>query len=439
MDISLLITDIVARGGGGGSGSGGGGGGGGIFVGWFYIVALVAQAINKIPRPLNYLVFIIYSILVTLLCFWLPLGFLFWVIGAIGIWYGGTGRLRAMHKYIKEHARIHPKLKVAASTDSQWDWELIKPNIEALFYKFQSDWSALNRDGMKDYLTPNHHSKMMLLLGALSAQNRQNIMKDIKIKHIIPTYFADSHHNEQDDLLVVTIEAKAHDELQENGSTLYVDKSTFIEHWHFRRDLADTKWLLSDIEQSSRDKRFETASLKNFADNNRFFYSGDFGWLLMPKRGQLFHKADFKQSDINSHVIGSYRGLLVQFYRYIPLKNRNNNQGYTIAQAALPKTYNNIVVRRKKGWWSFGISGLRKLETEWGDFNKKYEVWASDLEQATSLELLHPIFMEKLESLPFATSIEIVDNNVYFYTEDLKADYNVLLLLLHEAFDEMKL
>ncbi len=441
MEYLFTLLEIVARGGGGGSGGGGGGGGGGLFVLWYYFVAYTCQTLMKLLKPLNYVVTFIFATFVTIAPLFLGLGFFGFItasVAALGAWMGATGRLRAMHKYLKEHVRIKHKLHAAAQTDSQWNWDQIKPDIEKLFYQFQNDWSALDLEKMKAYITPEYHQKMQLLLGALSSMNRQNIMHNVKILQLVPTSFNDSPHNDQDDVLVVTIEAKADDQLVEANQELYVDNDKFIEHWHFRRDPTDTRWLLSTIEQETRTKALESSKLQGFAGAYRFFYSGDFGWLLMPKRGQLFSKATFKNSDVNSHVIGVYRDVLVQFYKYIPQKKRNEMTGYTIAQAVLPKTYGNIVVRRRHTW-SFGIKGLTKIELEWGDFNKTYEVFASDLERVTSLELLHPAFMVKLYELPFKTNIEIVDNIVYFYTSDMSADYDVLLKLLHEAFDEMKM
>jgi hypothetical protein len=57
----------------------------------------------------------------------------------------------------------------------------------------------------------------------------------------------------------------------------------------------------------------------------------------------------------------------------------------------------------------------------------------------TAFELLHPAYMEKLFALPFKVSIEVVDNVVYLYTRDKKADYATMYAILNDAFKEMKL
>jgi hypothetical protein len=51
------------------------------------------------------------------------------------------------------------------------------------------------------------------------------------------------------------------------------------------------------------------------------------------------------------------------------------------------------------------------------DFNAKFEVWASSIELATSFELLHPAFIQKLEELPFEVNIEVVDTTLYLYSQ----------------------
>jgi len=88
-----------------------------------------------------------------------------------------------------------------------------------------------------------------------------------------------------------------------------------------------------------------------------------------------------------------------------------------------------------------GIRGLEKVETEWTQFNDKYEVFASSAEQATSFELLNPTYMEQLEALPFEVSIEVVDNIIYLYTDELTATlevYEAMLDLVNKAFKELR-
>ena len=93
-----------------------------------------------------------------------------------------------------------------------------------------------------------------------------------------------------------------------------------------------------------------------------------------------------------------------------------------------------------------GIRGLQKVSMEWGQFNSRYEVYATSAEQATSFELLNPLYMQKLQALNFEVNMEVVDNILYLYTA-IKYDattsnlteYQTMLDLLKEAFEQMKM
>ena len=79
---------------------------------------------------------------------------------------------------------------------------------------------------------------------------------------------------------------------------------------------------------------------------------------------------------------------------------------------------------------------------EWGDFNKNYEVWASDVERVTSFELLNPSFMVKLQEMSFEINIEVVDNIVYLYSKKTvpsSENYEKMLSILQQAFKEMRM
>ncbi|MGZ6004893.1 MAG: hypothetical protein ACXWLH_01955 [Candidatus Saccharimonadales bacterium] len=437
----IATLDLFARGGGGGSGggSGGGGGGGGIFALYAVAVGHVCHLIMKLPKPLNYVFSWAFAIFVSLASLKLPLGFAFAVSAVIGAYLGISGKLSAVYKYARNYKKVEKLMSQAAAKDTEWNWPELRAAVEKIFLQYQQDWSQFNLAGIQTYTTDSYFKRTQLLLSTLKALGRQNRMSNVKIIDALPASF-DDYPDDRQDAVCIVFAAKADDELWEGEEHLYTDKSQFVEEWDFVRNAADNGWLLSNIIQRGTQTVYrEIPGLLKFSIDNNFIYSDDFGWLLMPKRGQLFSHASFKNSDINSHVIGLDRKVLVQFYSYIPYKTKSSTTGYIIAQATVPKSYGDIIVRHKS-WWRFWEPGkLKRVVPEWGDFNQKYDVFASDVEQVTSLELLNPSFMVKLEALPFKTNIEVVDNNVYFYTSDRSADYQTMLDLLHEAFDEMKL
>ena len=82
---------------------------------------------------------------------------------------------------------------------------------------------------------------------------------------------------------------------------------------------------------------------------------------------------------------------------------------------------------------------MTRVSLEGVSFDKDFLVYATDIEKVTSLELLDPTYMEKLLEVDFEVNIEIVDNVLYLYSPDKKADFNVLLSLLQKAFEAMKM
>lgn len=118
-----------------------------------------------------------------------------------------------------------------------------------------------------------------------------------------------------------------------------------------------------------------------------------------------------------------------------------NNQIYLIGQLAVSKQYGNIVIKHHK-LISTGVKGLKKVQTESADFNKKFDVFATSQEQATSFELLTPTMMATLINAPFEINIEVIDRIIYFYAPLKSTDashYASMLSILQTAYRELKL
>lgn len=455
--LSTLPFDIFALAGGGGSSSGGGGGssgggdgggGGGdmlaLIIGFFpmygigRVLAKVAHGntgLKIVANIIGWVVAVAYLILLASLMG----GFIGTLYGLAGMAGMGTG-LYAVFTKIKQGFSAHKQLQVAAAQDAAWDEAKLTEYAKATFLKYQQDWSKLDTESMKAYLTPNYHYHASLLVYILKLMGRKNIVEDVVITDATIITINDSTDNSQDRFTIV-MSGHALDQLVEatDNSQLFVNTSTFTEYWHFVR--SDKTWLLDSISQSTADLMSINQGLIEVAMKHNYRYSEDMGWLFIPKRGQLFGGARFGTSDINNHIVGMYNEtLLVQVYSYVQ-DPTSNTRPYVIAQVSVPKQYGNIVVRRKK-MLQMGIRGLERVETEWTKFNDKYEVYASGYEQATSFELLNPTYMEQLEALPFEVNIEVVDNVVYLYTNERGTDvatYEIMLDILEKAFKEMRL
>ncbi len=405
----LFTTHAFARGGGGGSGGGGGGGGGGSSGGSY------SSGSGNVSD--GYILFR-FALIIAVVLF---LVFTVW-------------------KQRKEQlAEAKADITKAASFDSVWNTDALRARITEVFTRFQNDWSNLDPSRMQEYLMPEFYNKMVLELGTLDALHRKNLVQNPVIKDIEFLVAQDSEDNTKDHVYV-EITASAHDVLldTETNKELFVDDSTFTEYWTFNRD--GDVWKLGKISQETEDADYWEKDIENFAKKNNFHYDPDFGWLMLPYKGALFGATKFGTSDVNNHVAGTYHGKLVEFYTYIPNPDQKNATNYLVAQAVLPIKHNDILVKKKKMLFNFAPKGLRKIETESIDFNKKFVLFAAPGDEAKSFELLAPNFMEKIYALPFELNIEVVGNVLYFYSESrANLDYDKLLEILSWAFDEMKM
>lgn len=323
-----------------------------------------------------------------------------------------------------------------AQPGAAWPSAEAEQQVRDIFYAFQRDWAANNPTAMQAYLSPSYFYNVNLMLLALTAVGRRNTMEDVTLRSVEPLTNPQTATQAAGATLVVRMHAQAKDSLveQSSGTVYYTDTSPFSEDWYFMQD--GNTWRLDAIRQTTEAENDLSPAIQSFAATNNYFYSGEWGWLLLPQRGQLFSKASFTNSAVNNHVIGLYKNCIIEFYSYLP--NRNGSESYTIAQAFLPKHYEDILVRRK-GIVNLTPRGLRQVTMEWPDFNKKYDVYATSVEQVTSFELLNPSFMEQVKALPFTLNIEVVDNVVYLYTNQTLADYTQMRDILYRAFQEMKL
>jgi hypothetical protein len=438
--------EFIARAGGGGSGGGGGvsGHGGGVggvaAIGYLPVHYVTAWCYKRFSFAAAVLAGSIVGVVVTAL-FALTGSWLTLLVGggaAAGV-YGGLHNWLARAVGLARGNKKH--LEAAASKDPAWHEPALKTRIAQVFTDFQQDWTTFNLEHIRGYVTDRYYQHVSLMLAALKIQGRQNIVGDPQLRSTQVVTFDDRLDDTQD-TFVALIDAKANDVLMDtqNNLAIYTDKSTFNEYWHFQRQ--GNQWYLDQISQATADPSLARRSLETFAQQNDMYYSLDWGWLLLPQRGQLFGQANFKNSDINNHVIGSWSGIVVQLYTYVPLKKQPSNH-YLIAQIALPKSYGGIIIKRRGAWGflSRAPRGYQKVSFEWPDFNKRYSVYTTDYDRLTSFELLNPKFMADLYDKNLGINIEVVDNIVYLYAKVNQAEtrYADMLDILKQAFKELKL
>ena len=441
----VQLNHIIAFAGGGGSG---GGGGGLIFLIGYVPMHLLGAFIRKAKNHEEKWVMgqvIAWVITGAFTIFLLVLGAYgsgLFIISAIGAPIGMGAGLYSWFGKIRTNKKTKAALAVAAQSDAAWDEDALISHATKVFLQYQKDWSNYDTASMASYMTPNYHNHATLMAEALKMASRRDAVNDpvVTAADIISIY--DSTDNSQDEV-IVGFSATANDQLIDtrDDKVLYTDKNA-TEFWRFFRS-GDT-WLLDGIQPATANQWSANLSLEQFAKDNGYYYSLDWGYLLLPSRGQLFGEGKFGVSDINNHVIGVYNNNIIQLYTYSPKPGAAGGKTYLVAQTTIPRSYGEILVRHKSGIHLFGVRGLNQISTEWPDFNKKYDVYATNAEQATSLELLEPVYMEQLEALSFEVNINVVDNVVYLYaqvkTVNVSVDYyQGLLTVLQKAFQQMRM
>lgn len=447
----FVALELFARAGGGGSGGGGSSGGGGdgivflALVGYVPTHGLGAFLRRKLPSEsgaaslLAHVITWPLSIIWAIACFAMFGSGFFGSIVALGAIIGApAGLFNWFSEVLKQSADVKQRLKRAAANDPMWDETQLVDFAKQTFMRYQYDWSRQDTESMKQYMTEDYHYHASLFIYTLQLMQRTNTVEDIVIDEAVVVQVHDDQ-NDANDRVTIGITARAKDTLINTAANtaIFTDSNSFTEYWTFAR--SGSTWLLADIGQATADMAAYNNELAAFAAQNNYCYSVDMGWLFIPERGQLFGQAKFGVSDINNHAVGLYKeSLLVQLYTYAAF---NGARPRVIAQVNVLKTYGNIIVHRKRSS-SINTRGLERIETEWIQFNQQYEVYASNAEQATSFELLNPTYMEQLAALPFAVTIEVVDNVIYLYTDERDTDvatYGIMLDLVHKAFKELRL
>ena len=449
----FVALELFARAGGGGSGGSSGGGGDGdgdgivflALVGYVPTHGLGAFLRRKLPSEsgaaslLAHVITWPLAIIWAIACFAMFGSGFFGSIVALGAIVGApAGLFNWFSEVLKQSAEVKQRLKRAAANDPMWDETQLVDFAKQTFMRYQYDWSRQDTESMKQYMTEDYHYHASLFIYTLQLMQRTNTVEDIVIDEAVVVQVHDDQ-NDANDRVTIGITARAKDTLINTAANtaIFTDSNSFTEYWTFAR--SGSTWLLADIGQATADMAAYNNELAAFAAQNNYCYSVDMGWLFIPERGQLFGQAKFGVSDINNHAVGLYKeSLLVQLYTYAAF---NGARPRVIAQVNVLKTYGNIIVHRKRSS-SINTRGLERIETEWIQFNQQYEVYASNAEQATSFELLNPTYMEQLAALPFAVTIEVVDNVIYLYTDERGTDvatYGIMLDLVHKAFKELRL
>lgn len=472
LDLFWQALNIFSRAGGGGSSSGGGGGsssGGGsfggsggssgldvesfvatilMFAGMFIGGLLMVRLQSKLEKRLSsgWIKFIAVLLAVVVS----SIGFVMGSLAAVGkdwLWLvaymmaiGLPGGILVV-AFEKAKKSSSSKLASANNLDSALKSRIVQ-RANQVFQQYQADWQSKNLESIRSYTTPHYFGHAALMLKAIKEIGRHSELSGINIYSAkVINYQASEGSAPASAWVAFNARMNALLVDSTSGKVLQEDKSPFVEYWKFIQS-GDT-WLLDEIKQDTEDPTKLEVSLQEFAATNDMYFSPDWGHQLIPTRGQLF-KSGFVGTDINNHVIGQWGGLIVQLYTYSPNITTSSPTYYVIGQISLPKSYGGILVRRKGGGLFNKLSkpeGYERYELEWGEFNQRYEVLATDADKFTSFELLNPAFMAWLYDQNLKVNIEVVDNVVYLYSKVSVREnrYSEMLEILRRAHAELKM
>ena len=363
---------------------------------------------------------------------------LVWVV--VSIWKSLKSDLADRKRDKNNKQQVTSRLAAAGAQDGVWNEASIIQFVRSTFVRYQKSWGQFDMDDIRQFTTANYASHVDLMLLVMRYMNRRNVVSDIKLRSVTIGQFEDSENNSLDKVTVI-VSGDVKDSLVDytTGKKFYKTKLRFTEYWNLRR--VGNEWKLDSIGQSTENMNMLHASIQRFATSNGMFYSPDWGNLLLPEGGWLFRHG-FDNTDINNHVIGFWQNnLLIQLYTYSYTPNTEGHNYYIVGQATLPKTYGGIIVERTDMVQRIiAPKGYNQVSTEWGDFNSKYRVFATDKNEAASLELLNPGFMAWLYDQDIACNLEVYGNNIYFYSDaELDAgNYAKMFEILKRGYEELK-
>ncbi len=362
----------------------------------------------------------------------------FFFIWALKIQMGGDSDNQKITT--KKQRQKASRLAAAGAQDSVWNEADIIKFVQSTFVRYQKSWGQFDMDDIRQFTTTDYARHVYLMLLVMRQMDRRNVVSNIKLRNTTISQFEDSRNNSLD-RVTVTVSGSVKDSLVSftTGKKFYKTKLNFAEYWNLRR--VGNEWKLDSIGQLTENMDMLNASIQRFATSNGMFYSPDWGHLLLPEGGWLFRRG-FDNTDINNHVIGFWQNnLLIQLYTYSYTPNTEGRNYYIVGQATLPKTYGGIIVERTDMVQRIiAPKGYSQVSTEWGDFNSKYRVFATDKNEAASLEMLNPSFMAWLYDQDIACNLEVFGSNMYFYSDaELDAgNYTKMFEILKRGYEELK-
>lgn len=152
--------------------------------------------------------------------------------------------------------RTRKDLRFMAAYSAKFEWLKIQERAKDCFYRVHSGWEKEDLSGVTQWMTDWYwQNQQQVYLDRWKREGLVNICDVKKITHIKPLLFV--HRNQgaehEDSMLVISIEARMKDYLQERASGKVVEGSKRYKEvetiWSFT--LENAEWKVSDIEEGS--------------------------------------------------------------------------------------------------------------------------------------------------------------------------------------------
>jgi hypothetical protein len=152
--------------------------------------------------------------------------------------------------------RTHKDLRFMAGYSPLFDWLKIQERAKDCFYRVHSGWENEDLSAVSGWMTDWYWQNQQLVhLDRWKREGLVNICQVKKITHIKPLLFVHRNQDEEheDSMVVISIEAKMKDYLQERATGKVVEGSKKLKEvetvWSFT--LENGAWKVSDIEEGS--------------------------------------------------------------------------------------------------------------------------------------------------------------------------------------------
>lgn len=152
--------------------------------------------------------------------------------------------------------RAMKDMRFMAAYDPKFEWLKIQERAKECFYRVHSGWEKEDLSGVSNWMTDWYWQNQQLAhLEKWKKEGVINVCDVKKISHIKPLLFVhrNSGQEHEDSMVVISIEARMKDYLQDRGTGKIIEGSNKYKEvetiWSFTMD--EGEWKVSDIEEGS--------------------------------------------------------------------------------------------------------------------------------------------------------------------------------------------